>query len=83
MQVFKNELRETVKGQNMQPGKAGNGFPVEQLAFDLKRGLLRRDENQRRSIWRPYQRRAHFGEAAERLAAARRAEKETHLHKKF
>ena len=51
---------------------------VEQLAFDLKRGLLRRDEDQRRPIRRPGQGGAHFGKTAESLAAAGGAEKEAH-----
>jgi hypothetical protein len=83
MEFFKNKTREPVEGKNLQPREAGNFFIGEQLAFELKRGLLGREQNQRRTIGRLRQRGADSGEAAEGLAAAGGPEEESRLHAAF
>ena len=80
MERIEDKLRETVKGKYLQPREAG-GFPaVEQLPFDLKRGLLGREQDQRRAVRRGGERGADFGEAAESFSTASGAEEEARLH---
>ena len=55
----------------------------KQLAFELKRGLLGRDQDQRTTIGIIGQCGTHFREAAESLAAAGGAEEKTRLHDLF
>jgi hypothetical protein len=52
----------------------------EQLAFELKRRLLGREQNQRRAFRRLVQCLADFRETAKRLAAAGRTEEKMCLH---
>ncbi len=54
--------------------------PPEQLAFELKRGLLGSEENQRRTVGGGAQGGADFRQTAERLAAASGAEEKARLH---
>ena len=80
VQRFKNELREAVEGKDVQPREPGDFPTIEQLAFNLKRSLLGREEDERRAVRRGGERGADFGEAAEGLAAASGAEEEARLH---
>src|SRR5438093_352439 len=53
---------------------------IEQLALELKRGLLGREQDQRRSLRRRLQRRANLAQAAISFAAAGGAEEKRYLH---
>jgi len=64
----------------LQSRKTGYFPGLEQLAFELERGLFGREKNQRRTGGIAGQRGPHFGETAERLAAAGRAEEKARLH---
>ena len=55
----------------------------EQLAFELKRGLFGRKQNQRWTLRAFPQGGADFGKAAECLAAAGGAEEKSRLHTRF
>ena len=66
----------------MESGIAGQGGVGEKLAFQLIRGLVRNQEQQRRPIGRGGKRGADFRQAAEGLAAARRAQDEARMHPK-
>src|SRR5439155_2733904 len=52
-------------------------------SLQLKRGLLRRQQDQRQTFRRLQQFGANFAEAAMRFAAAGRAEEEARLHETF
>ena len=67
----------------MQSGVALKRIVREQLAFELKRGLFGREENQRLAFGIFAQRGADFREAAEGLAAAGGAEEKARLHAGF
>ena len=80
VQFVKNKTREALERKNLQPRVTTEQNNGEQLAFELKRGLLRREQNQRWPIWRRFERSADFRQAAESLAAASGAEEEPDLH---
>ena len=74
------EVGEAIKRDDLQAGVTGERGVGEQLAFELKCGLLGREENQRRAIGRAEEFGANLGEAAESFAAASGAEEEARLH---
>ena len=80
VELFKNEFREAIEGKNLQPSEAGNFCAFQQLAFELERGLFRREQNERRSVGRFRQCGAHFGQTAESFSAASGTEQKARLH---
>ncbi len=80
MEPFKDKLRQPVERQNVQPREAGKFFIREQLAFELKRRLFGRENDQRVARGIIGQRRPHFGETAESFSAAGGPEQEARLH---
>ena len=79
-QRVEDKLREPLERKNVQPRIPGQRAGGEQLAFELKRRLLGREQDQRRACRRCRQGGADFGEAAKGLAAAGRPEEKTRLH---
>ena len=79
-QRIEDKLREPLERKNVQARISGQSPGVKQLAFELKRRLLGRKQDQRRAFRRRRQGGADFGEAAERLAAAGRPEEKMRLH---
>ena len=75
-----DEPREPLERKNVQPRVAGQGAVGEQLAFELKRGLFGREQDQRRAFRRCRQGGPDFRQTAKRLAAAGRTEEKTRLH---
>ena len=71
---------ETIEGKDLQPRVTVEFGIGEQLAFDLCGGLLGREQQEWRAVWRRDQLTADFREAAEGLAAASGAEQESRLH---
>ena len=80
VEFFKNELCQPVEGKNLQPREAGNLPGFEQLAFELKCGLFRREKDQWLTGGIAGQCGTDFGEAAESFAAAGGAEEKARLH---
>jgi hypothetical protein len=72
--------REPLERKNVQARVTLRSAIGEQLAFELKRRLLGREQNQRRAFRRLVQCMADFRETAKRLAAAGRTEEKAHLH---
>jgi fructose-bisphosphate aldolase class II len=64
----------------MQPGIATQPAVGQQLTFELKGGLFRGQQNQRRAAGIFPEGRPDFGQAAKGLAAAGGTEKKTHMH---
>jgi hypothetical protein len=56
---------------------------IQQLAFELKRRLLGREQQQRQAIWRRAQMLENLGQAAVSFAAAGGAEQEPDVHTGF
>ncbi len=75
-----DEPRKPLERKNIQPRVPGQGAVGEQLAFELKRGLFGREQDQRRAFRRCRQGGADFRQTAKRLAAAGRTEEKTRLH---
>ena len=76
-----DEPREPLERKNVQPRVAlADGAVGKQLAFELKRGLFGREQNQRRAFRRCRQSGADFRQTAKCLAAAGRTEEKTRLH---
>ena len=75
------KIGEAVKRKNVQPRVTGQGVVREQLALDLKRGLFRREEQQRRPLRRALQLCADFLQALESFSSAGGAEQEADLHR--
>ena len=80
IQAFENKTGEAVKGKNLQARETSELDIGEELAFELKGGLLGREDDQRVAVRLSFEGGAHFGEAAESLAAASGAKKEAHRH---
>ncbi len=80
LQAVEQEEREAVEGQDVQARVTGGRGTGEQLALELIRRLLGRDEQERRPVRRGGQFPADFREAAKRLAAAGGSEDESCLH---
>ncbi len=78
-----DELREAIKGKDLQPGVAVQFRIGEELAFELGGGLFGREQQERRAIGRRDQFTTNLREAAESLAAAGGAEQESRLHGVF
>jgi hypothetical protein len=83
VQLFENESRETLEGQNVKSREAGKFFAGKQLPLELERGLFGREKNERIAFGIFCEGFADFGQAAESLAAAGWAEKESRLHREF
>ena len=75
-----DEPREPLERKNVQPRVPLRSAIGEQLAFELKRRLLGREQNQRRAFRRCRQGGPDFRQTAKRLAAAGRTEEKTRLH---
>ena len=82
-ELLEDKAREPLEGKDAQARVANEVIVREQLAFELKGGLLGREQNQWRTFRRTRQRGTDFGKAAMRLAAASGAEKEVDLHAGF
>ena len=80
MERVENELREAIKGKDLQPCETGKFFVREQLAFDLKRSLLGREQDERRAIGCGGERGTDFREAAEGFSTASGTEEKARLH---
>jgi phosphomannomutase len=80
MQLFKDELGQSVKRENMEPRVAGNFAGGQQLTLQLEGSLLGGQQDERRAIRGCGQRGPHFGEAAKGFAAAGGAKEKTRLH---
>jgi hypothetical protein len=82
-------IRQAVEGENLQPAiplqlRARVGIAVsQQLAFELKGGLFRGEQQQGRAIGGAQQFPTDFGQAAEGLAAAGGTEEELRLHRRM
>ncbi len=74
------EIRETFKRKNLQAGVSGKIGIRQQLPFQLKGGLFRGQEHERRPLRRRSERGADFLQATVGLAAACRSQEETHVH---
>jgi hypothetical protein len=80
MELIENETREPFEGKNPQARIAAEGIIGEQLALELKSGLLGREQNQRWPIRQRLQGGADFRQAAESLATAGGAKEKPDLH---
>ena len=78
--MIEDEKSQALEGKNEEPRVAREGRPGEQLALELIRGLLGRDEQQGRAVGRGGKRGADFSEAAKGLAAAGGSEEKARLH---
>ena len=82
-ELLEDKTSEPLEGKNAQPRVALKRIVRKQLAFELKGGLLGREQNQRRAVRHLCQRGADLGQTAMRLAAAGGAEEEVDLHAGF
>src|SRR2546425_355348 len=68
------------EGENLQSGIAGKRRISQQLPLQLISSLLRREQDQCRSVRRGRERLTNFRQATEGLAAPRWPQKQMHLH---
>ena len=80
LKFFQNELREPLEGEDLQSRVTLKLRISKQLAFELRGGLLGREQQKRRAVRRCDQFTADFRKAAEGLAAAGGAEQKSRLH---
>ena len=80
LEVFQNELREPLEGQDVQPRVTLELRIAQQLTFELGSGLFGREQKQRRAVRRRDQFTADLRKAAEGLAAASGSEQKSRLH---
>lgn len=73
-------MREAVEGDNLKSRVAGEVGTFEELAFELERRLLGREEQERWAVGRALQFGTDFLQAAPGLAAAGGAEEEVDAH---
>ena len=76
-------MREALEGEDLQARVAVERIIGEQLAFELKRGLFGREQDQRWSFGSGGKGSADFRQAAEGFAAAGGTEEKTRLHDLF
>jgi len=79
-QLFENKSGQALEGKNVKARVAGQGGVAEELPFQLERGLLGGEENQRRPLGILAQGGANFRQAPESFPGAGRTEEKARLH---
>jgi hypothetical protein len=78
--LIDDELSEAFEGKNLQPHVAWQSRVGKEIPFQLIRGLLRRQQNERQTLRRRGQRGANLLQTTERFSTAGGAKEELDLH---